>query len=618
MANKRITDLDPAGPLTGNELVELTQQVGGQLGSVKAPLRGIVEQLALQGPQGPQGAQGPEGTPGDAGGDGNDGWSPVVAVVADGARRVLQVTAWLAGNGVPPASSQFIGSTGLVDAIADAVDIRGSQGLQGAPGQQGLQGAPGDPGQPGAPGNDGDDGWSPVFAAVSDGARRVLQIASWAGGTGSSPTAGRYVGASGPVDDVADAIDIRGVLGPQGEQGPQGALGPQGVPGPQGPQGVQGDAGSEGPQGPAGDPGPQGPQGLQGDSGVGVPGGGTAGQVLKKVSNADHDTQWGAVSGASGADGVSQGFKYTFNTATSGNPGAGQCLFDNATFASATQFNIAHADGDGNGLATFLANVYAGRRATVIVRKSTGAFRAFLINGQASDQGTYDTFPITPITAGGTINGNDLCYVTVVPGGDNAPLYQAYAPDPVYGLPPGTGGLFNATSNTLTGQRIWYTPFALFQRAKFVGVLMKTGGTISSSPTVFMGLYTWDRATAKPTTLLASVSQAAPAINTVYQLDYASPAFLEPGMYAAAILIDRTGIQSLVMWEGVYPLSDAMAHFSGNTLLKPAVFGSATGQTTLPNPNTAAPTAFNDVRGTAEAFANGVTHCFLHKFQIGW
>ena len=67
-----------------------------------------------------------------------------------------------------------------------------------------------------------------------------------------------------------------------------------GYTGPQGPQGIQGETG---PQGPTGATGSQGPQGPQGPSGVGVPSGGTTGQVLKKASNTNYDTEWGNVSG---------------------------------------------------------------------------------------------------------------------------------------------------------------------------------------------------------------------------------------------------------------------------------------------------------------------------------
>lgn len=68
--------------------------------------------------------------------------------------------------------------------------------------------------------------------------------------------------------------------------GPQGPQGIQGLTGPQGPQGIQGLTGPQGPQGATGATGPQGP------AGPGVASGGTAGQILAKVSATDYDTQW--------------------------------------------------------------------------------------------------------------------------------------------------------------------------------------------------------------------------------------------------------------------------------------------------------------------------------------
>lgn len=65
------------------------------------------------------------------------------------------------------------------------------------------------------------------------------------------------------------------------------------------PQGATGATGATGPQGetgPAGPTGPQGPQGEKGDDGVGIPSGGTTGQVLKKASGTDYDTEWGTAS----------------------------------------------------------------------------------------------------------------------------------------------------------------------------------------------------------------------------------------------------------------------------------------------------------------------------------
>jgi len=61
----------------------------------------------------------------------NDGWTPLLAVVVDGERRVIQVQDWFGGDGAKPTSGQYVGSTGLVASASAAVDIRGAQGLPG-------------------------------------------------------------------------------------------------------------------------------------------------------------------------------------------------------------------------------------------------------------------------------------------------------------------------------------------------------------------------------------------------------------------------------------------------------------------------------------------------------
>lgn len=61
----------------------------------------------------------------------------------------------------------------------------------------------------------GNRGWTPVFGAVVDGFRRVQRVTDWQGGEGPKPAVGKYVGATGLVDDIADAIDIRGPEGPE-------------------------------------------------------------------------------------------------------------------------------------------------------------------------------------------------------------------------------------------------------------------------------------------------------------------------------------------------------------------------------------------------------------------
>lgn len=95
----------------------------------------------------------------------------------------------------------------------------------------------------------GEDGWSPLIRSVADGARRVMEIYDWTGGTGTKPATG-YISSSGPTAVLANATDYRGI---QGIQGIQGDPGPAGSTGPAGADGAPG--------GPQGDPGPQGDTG---------------------------------------------------------------------------------------------------------------------------------------------------------------------------------------------------------------------------------------------------------------------------------------------------------------------------------------------------------------------
>ena len=91
--------------------------------------------------------------------------------------------------------------------------LQGPQGDTGLQGPQGPQGPKGDTGPQGVQGLAGLHGWTPKFAVVTDGARRVQQVVDWFGGTGSKPATGEYVGATGLVATIAQAVDIRGPSG---------------------------------------------------------------------------------------------------------------------------------------------------------------------------------------------------------------------------------------------------------------------------------------------------------------------------------------------------------------------------------------------------------------------
>lgn len=100
--------------------------------------------------------------------------------------------------GVVPANGSFIyGRDGW-----QIYDANGQQLFVGGIGPQGLQ---------------GEKGWSPVLAAVADGARFVFQIVAWQGGAGTPPSStNQFIGSAGIVATAALAQDIRGPAGAPG------------------------------------------------------------------------------------------------------------------------------------------------------------------------------------------------------------------------------------------------------------------------------------------------------------------------------------------------------------------------------------------------------------------
>lgn len=190
----------------------------------------------------------------------------------------------------------------------------GPTGAQGPQGPQGPQGEQGEQGERGPQGPKGGDGTS---VRILPSAQECTQL-----GDG-------YIDSDGHLQ-VLTALSPR-TFSDAGE-----------IRGPQGPQGPQGETGATGAQGPQGETGPQGPAGADG---VGVPSGGTAGQVLKKASSTDYDTEWVTPSGGGGTQlyrhSISTTGGHSFNIiSTTGTPYNSflDILNDYPNFISATLF----------------------------------------------------------------------------------------------------------------------------------------------------------------------------------------------------------------------------------------------------------------------------------------
>ena len=117
MTTRAIPETDSTGTIDTNHLLAIFAP-----GS-DAPYSQRILDILNAGPTGP------------AGSDGDTGWSPILAIVADGERRVLRLVSWAGGTGTSPLipADNYLGSSGLGN-LAAATDIRGAAGADGTGG----------------------------------------------------------------------------------------------------------------------------------------------------------------------------------------------------------------------------------------------------------------------------------------------------------------------------------------------------------------------------------------------------------------------------------------------------------------------------------------------------
>lgn len=246
------------------------------------------------------------------------------------------------------------------------------------------------------------------------------------------------IGPTGPTG-------ITGPTGPTGPSvtGPTGSTGPAG--GPTGPTGAASTvAGPTGPTGPTGAgsivAGPTGPTGVTGPTGA-------ASSVVGPTGPTGPVSTVAGPTGPTGAKGTSSSlFLYRANTAaTSGYPGDGDLLWNNATQISATQLNVSHLTDDGTDIDIFLALLEVGEQIVVQSQSVSGDFQIWNISGASTNvnpgaANSYWTFPVTLDSSGGT-------------GTTNFPNTQALFLALVNGVtgPTGPGGPTGPTGASITG-----------------------------------------------------------------------------------------------------------------------------------------------------------------------
>ena len=120
------------GSWVGGQGIEPTG-AGQYFGAAGSLVAGIADALDIRGP---------EGQPGGGGERGFQGWTPVPAVVIDGARRLMQIHSYIGGGGDEPAGvGRYLSQNGFTVNPSSAVDIRGERGEKGDKGDRGGVGA---------------------------------------------------------------------------------------------------------------------------------------------------------------------------------------------------------------------------------------------------------------------------------------------------------------------------------------------------------------------------------------------------------------------------------------------------------------------------------------------
>lgn len=229
---------------------------------------------------------------------------------------------------------------------------------------------------------------------------------------------------------------------------------------------------------------------------------------LISAGTTDTDVWVTAGAGSGGGGGGASGAAYVFNTATSGDPGTGQILLNNATVASATALNISETDDDGNGLAALIAawdDATGTVKGTLKIQDEAlpSNFAFFDITGTITDSGTYDTFSATHIASGGTLTNGMSVRVEFTRAGDAGAAGATGAT--------GAAGGYNYKFNTATSGDPG-TGKLLFDNATIASATaMNICETADDAAGLAGVLAAWDDSTSTVKGLVSVIDKANPA-----------------------------------------------------------------------------------------------------------
>lgn len=196
-----------------------------------------------------------------------------------------------------------------------------------------------------------------------------------------------------------------------------------------------------------------------------------AGNALTSAAAALVSQNAAAASAISAAAFAQANIKWTFNSSTSiADPGTGKLLLNNATPASVTSIAISETNADSVNMATWIAQLDDSThnpRSTLAIFKNPTNFAIYGINNAITDNGTWDTLPVTYITGAGTFSNLDSLYLGITLSGND-----------------GSGGTVSTTGSPANGNLTKFTGATTISNADLTGDITTSGALATTLATV--------------------------------------------------------------------------------------------------------------------------------------
>lgn len=197
----------------------------------------------------------------------------------------------------------------------------------------------------------------------------------------------------------------------------------------------------------------------------------SASTATTQATNASNSAIAAAASAVSAAAFAAANIKWLFDSSTTmADPGTGDLRLNNATPASVTQIAISETNADAVSMAAWIAQLDDSThnpRSTLAIFKNATNFAIYGINSSITDNGTWDTLPVTYITGAGSFSNTDPLYLGISLSGND-----------------GGGGTVSTTGSPANGNLTKFTGATTVSNADLTGDVTTSGGVATTIATL--------------------------------------------------------------------------------------------------------------------------------------